>query len=143
MQEYHDDPNAGRPGTEKTTRCIRRQFTWPTLANDVRNHIKQCLICTTAKTGIRQPRMSLRAYVPRKPWPTIAIDSMGLYKITPDRNRFIFVVTDTFSKWTEAFACRTASSRTTISLLEDQVFSRWRYPQAIISDNIPSASKTR
>lgn len=62
---------------------------------------------------------------------------MGPYEMTPDGNRFIFVVTDTFSKWTEAFACRNASSRTTISFLEDQVFSRFGYPQAIISDNGP------
>jgi hypothetical protein len=60
---------------------------------------------------------------------------MGPYERTPAGNRFLLVVTDVFSKWVEAFPMRRATAKATVRALENEVFCRWGYQSAIISDN--------
>ncbi|CAB0030668.1 unnamed protein product [Trichogramma brassicae] len=57
--------------------------------------------------------------------------------IAARRKRFILVVTDLFSRWTEAFPMATSDTQKVIHIMEDEVFSRWGYPQSILSDNGP------
>jgi transposase InsO family protein len=135
LHEFHDSPDAGHPGREETIRAIRAQYTWPALSKDVDQHLRTCLICATTKRGPIQARAPRRAYIPKRPWQTIAIDYMGPYERTPAGNRFLLVVTDVFSKWVEAFPMRRATAKATVRALENEVFYRWGYPSAIISDN--------
>ena len=135
LHEFHDAEDAGHPGQEETVRAIKNHYAWPSITNDVQKHIRACLIYATTKRGRRQPKAPTRAYVPRRPWQTIALDYMGPYEETPTGNKFLFVVTDIFSKWVEAFPVPRATVQATLRLLENEVFSRWGYPQAIISDN--------
>ncbi|KAJ3631797.1 hypothetical protein MTP99_012905 [Tenebrio molitor] len=60
---------------------------------------------------------------------------MGPYEVTPDGNRYLLVVTDLFSRWVEAFPVKSATARVTTTILEKEVFSRWGYPRAVITDN--------
>jgi transposase InsO family protein len=135
LHEFHDSPDAGHPGREETIRAIRTQYTWPTLSKDADQHLRACLICATTKRGPIQARAPRRAYIPKRPWQTIAIDYMGPYEETPSGNQFLLVVTDIFSKWVEAFPIRRATAKATVRALENEVFCRWGYPSAIISDN--------
>jgi hypothetical protein len=47
----------------------------------------------------------------------------------------ILVVTDLFTRWVETFPVKGATTKTTVKLLENEVFCRWGYPQAAITDN--------
>ncbi|KAJ3617056.1 hypothetical protein MTP99_009143 [Tenebrio molitor] len=60
---------------------------------------------------------------------------MGPYEATPDGNRYLLVVTDLFSRWVEAFSVKAATARVPTTILEKEVFSRWGYPRAVITDN--------
>jgi hypothetical protein len=60
---------------------------------------------------------------------------MGPYEATSDGNRYLLVVTDLFSRWVEAFAVKAATARVTTTILEKEVFSRSRYPRAVLTDN--------
>jgi transposase InsO family protein len=135
LHEFHDVPEAGHPGYEETLRSILGQYTWPTASRDVRTYVKNCLICATTKRGPIQPGAPLRAYDPERPWQTIAVDFMGPYAITREGNKYILVVTDLFTRWVEAFPVKGATTKTTVKLLENEVFCRWGYPQAVITDN--------
>jgi hypothetical protein len=135
LHEFHDVPEAGHPGYEETLRSILGQYTWPTASRDVRTYVKNCLICATTKRGPIQPGAPLRAYDPERPWQTIAVDFMGPYATTREGNKYILVVTDLFTRWVEAFPVKGATTKTTVKLLENEVFCRWGYPQAVITDN--------
>ena len=50
---------------------------------------------------------------------------------------FILVVTDMFSRWVEAFPIGSSDTTRVIRILEEEVFSRWGDPRAILSDNGP------
>lgn len=60
---------------------------------------------------------------------------MGPYEETPSGNRYILVVTDLFTRLLEAFPLRNETAQATIQILEQEIFSRYGYPKAIISDN--------
>jgi hypothetical protein len=135
LNEFHDVPEAGHPGYEETLRSILSQYTWPTVSRDVRAYVKDCLICATTKRGPIQPGAPLHAYNPERPWQTIAVDYMGPYESTTEGNKYILVVTDLFTRWVEAFPVKGATTKTTVRLLEEEVFCRWGYPQAVITDN--------
>jgi hypothetical protein len=135
LHEFHDVLEAGHPGYEETLRSILGQYTWPTASRDVRTYVKNCLICATTKRGPIQPGAPLRAYDPERPWQTIAVDFMRPYATTREGNKYIIVVTDLFTSWVEAFPVKGATTKTTVKLLENEVFCRWGYPQAVITDN--------
>ncbi|CAB0035442.1 unnamed protein product [Trichogramma brassicae] len=134
LHDFHDA--AGHPGEDETYRAIRNRFYWPNIRKNVRNHVKLCRICACGKKS-KTSNADIRPHQPNEPWNSIAVDFMGPYPITARRKRFILVVTDLFSRWTEAFPMATSDTQKVIHIMEDEVFSRWGYPQSILSDNGP------
>ena len=59
---------------------------------------------------------------------------MGRHATSEHGNRYIVVVTDLFSKWVEAFAIRDTTSTTLVTVLVDEVISRYGVPACIHSD---------
>ena len=59
---------------------------------------------------------------------------MGPLPVTSQGNRYVLVVTDMFSKWTEAFALKSTDSETLAKVLIDKVICRYGVPSALHSD---------
>ncbi|XP_063230955.1 uncharacterized protein LOC134535688 [Bacillus rossius redtenbacheri] len=73
---------------------------------------------------------------PREPttaFQTLALDVMGPYPRTPRGHRFILVVTDLFTCWTEAYPCRNVRAATITKILSTEFLPRWGYPQTMPS----------
>ena len=65
------------------------------------------------------------------------MDLIGRYPRTNQGWRFIFVITNIFTRWVEAFPLRAAAAPKITKIMGDQVFSRWGFPHRILSDNGP------
>lgn len=65
------------------------------------------------------------------------MDIMGPYPETPSKNRFIFVTMEMFARWTEAQPLRYTTTRAIAQVLEREIFARYGYPKAILTDNGP------
>lgn len=136
LLHFHDSMTAGHPGADETERTIRQSYFWPEIRQDVRSHIDLCHLCACVKsTAIANPGLTPR--IPTKPWETVALDLMGPYPETQRKKRFILVVTDLFTRWVEAWAISRSEANVIINTLESDVWSRWGYPQTILSDNGP------
>lgn len=59
---------------------------------------------------------------------------MGPLPITTRGHKYIFVVTDLFRKWVEAFPLVTTDSVTLAKVLVEKVVCRYRVPQYLHSD---------
>ena len=134
---YHEDPLASHPGINETLRTIREHYFWPRMREDVRRAINNCQICLLAKASKPIAQGEPRPREPFTPWDTVAIDFMGPYPRTSRGKRFILVVTDTMSRWVEAFPISNSEIKTIAPILESEVFMRWGYPRVILSDNAP------
>ena len=61
MRLHHDDELAGHFGRDKTEVLLRRKYWWPTLAKDVAEWVKTCVICQTMKPRRHRPYSEAQA----------------------------------------------------------------------------------
>ena len=64
----------------------------------------------------------------------MALDIMGPLPLSSSGNKYILVVEDYFTKWTEAFALPDQEAITIARVMVDDVFSRWGVPMYLHSD---------
>ncbi|KAJ8972702.1 hypothetical protein NQ314_000069 [Rhamnusium bicolor] len=137
LDEYHESRLAGHPGRDETQRAIQRLYHWPGVNKDIKTYVRTCLVCASEKRGAPQGAAPQRPHVPEQPWKTISLDVLGPYRETKEKNRFVMVATDLFTKWVEAKPTQTSTIRSMIQFLEEEVFHRWGFPEQIITDNGP------
>ena len=83
---------------------------------------------------------TMRPREAHRPWETFALDLMEPYPRSAIGKRFLLVVTDLFTRWIEAFFSIASSEATKLtSILELEVFSRWRY-SATAADSSPAST---
>ncbi|XP_063237862.1 uncharacterized protein LOC134539617 [Bacillus rossius redtenbacheri] len=115
---HHDHDLAGHPGADQTHRAIGQYYHWPGRKARRGDGVQQ-----------QQPRL------PSTPFQTIALDVMGPYPRSPRGKRFLIVITDMFTRWTEAYPCGNSRAATIIGLLTREFLPRWGYPQSALTDN--------
>lgn len=135
--EHHDAALAGHPGEDETLRSIQDHFHWPTIKKTVRQHVRTCLLCARVKGRASRNHAEQRPRQPRQPFESVACDLMGPYDPTPEGYRFIFVVTDLFTRWVDAWPLQETSTKTLIDVMDREFFPLHGYVREIISDNGP------
>ena len=82
---------------------LRRRFYWPGYKEDVVRWVGWCDVCQKRnQSGLK--RAPLHQVPVGMPMERMAIDIMGPLPVTKANNKYIVVVADYFTKWTEAFA---------------------------------------
>ena len=77
MKEWHDNPVAGHPGRDETTRQVLANYYWPNVRPWIEQYIKGCTICQQMKNLMHKTKMPLYPIsVPQSPRPfgQIAMD---------------------------------------------------------------------
>uniref|UniRef100_A0ABD2VYJ7 RNA-directed DNA polymerase n=1 Tax=Trichogramma kaykai TaxID=54128 RepID=A0ABD2VYJ7_9HYME len=136
IRRHHDDIAMGHPGADETLRKIRRHYLWRGMFVDVRKYVHKCEVCQRIKKAVRIPTPQ-SSHTPKEPWEIVALDLMGPYPITEEGHKHILVVTDLFSRWVEAFPVRATDAATLAQIIEENVFARWGFPRAVLTDNGP------
>ena len=77
--------------------------------------------------------MSLNPILVVKIFYVWGIDFMGPFPMSHGY-RYILVAVDYISKWIEVVACRTNGNKVVVNFLKENVFSRFDFSRAIISD---------
>lgn len=100
----------------------------------VRHYIDNCLKCIefTVSSGKKE---GLLLSIPKgdKPFLTIHIDHLGPLEKTGNKNKFVFVVIDAFTKFVRLYPCRTTKTDEVIKHLYNY-FQTYSKPRQIISD---------
>lgn len=137
LVQSHD--NNGHIGITETLEYCRQRFYWPHMATDIKNWVKKCHDCATAKdtnnTSVA-PMVQTQVEVLR-PFERIAIDVLGPLTTTRNNKKYILVLQDLFTKWPEAVAVEEVTSRSIIHWLEDEIIPRHGYPQSLLADQGP------
>ncbi|KAJ8928077.1 hypothetical protein NQ314_019391 [Rhamnusium bicolor] len=133
IHEYPD--KIGHPGRDETIDAVRRLYYWPAMIKQIKTHVRHCLICAlTKRGGVLQSHSSLHPRPPTRPWQVVAFDVMDPYPTSREKNRYLLGCTDTFSKWVEIQASPAIDVNAMLRFLTN-TFSRWGYPERIITDN--------
>ena len=127
----HLHQGLGHQGVERTTSLLRARVYWPGLHRSVEQHIQQCARCLlNKKQSVHTPSGHLLA---SRPLQVIAIDFDKL-EMSSDGRENVLVITDVFTKFTQAVPTKSQDALTVAKALVQHWFQRYGVPERIHSD---------
>ena len=101
ISRFHDSLFAGHLGVSRTVFRLQSHVYRPGLRQDVRTYLASCTICLACKSPC--PRRAPMEHVAvGHRWDRVAMDLLDLSVTSAKGNRYVFVMVDCFSRWTEA-----------------------------------------
>ncbi len=134
LSDMHCSVLAGHLGRKKTAEKILQRYYWYQLREDVNNFTRKCDICSANKAPHRTPKAALGDMRVGYPLDRIQTDILGPLPMTLRQNKYILVVTDCFSKWTEAYAIKDQTAKTCAAVILEEFISRFGCPLDLHSD---------
>lgn len=132
IRTCHDD--MGHVGVLKVIENIARVYWFPDMKAKVRHYIDNCLKCIefTVPSGKKE---SFLFSIPKgdKPFSIVHIDHLGPLEKTGNKNKFILVVIDAFTKFVRLYPCRSTKTEEVVKHLRNY-FQTYSKPRQIISD---------
>ena len=71
------------------------------------------------------------------PWEKLGMDLMGPLPRSEKGNTFLFVIIDYFTKWVEIFPLKDSKAHRLVTILKDDIFTRFGVPRELVSDRGP------
>lgn len=130
LSELHD--NMGHQGIERTEGLIRSRCYWLSLHKDVVSWIERCERCLISKEGLPKIKSKMGHVLATRPFELIAVDFTILEKSGGYEN--VLVITDVFSKFTQAVPCKDQKAVTVAKCLVNHWFTYFGIPRGIHSD---------
>ena len=130
---YHASLFGGHLGRTRTLARLSHRFYWSGMSDDVGDWLRQCTVCMKRKspTGRHHPLCNIPT---GHRWDRITMDILDVCDPTPDGYRYILVIADYFSKWTEAFPIKDKCADTVADVLVNKIILRFGMPLVIHSD---------
>ena len=107
---------------------------WPGMTSDVRRTVLSCEVCQQAKHSAEAPTSNRQRLYAGRLWQKLAIDLVGRLLQTARGNVWILVLTDHFTRWSDAIAIPDATAPTVAGVLEERVFCYFGLPEVIHTD---------
>ena len=106
---------------------------WPGLRRDVQTYIKSCTICIARKSPCPRKVPMGHVNVGHR-WERVAMDLLDMSVTTARGNRYVLVMVDCFTRWTEAFPLPDKTAQSVADAFFNQVVCRFGMPSVIHSD---------
>lgn len=107
LQQCHDNKTSGHLCIKKTLCRIKDRFYWPGLRQDVVAYVSGCKACSKQKRPNKRKRAPMQLKRPSYPMERVAMDIFGELPETNEGYKFILVISDYYSKWTDSFPFET------------------------------------
>ena len=134
LHQLHDLRVTGHLGIQRTVARVQQRFYWPGCALDVARWCAACPQCAGRKGKHAPGRHPLTSVKAGAPFDRIALDILDTHNPTPRGYRYILVVSDYFTKWTDAFPMRRHTAQEVARLLVTRVIVYHGVPKQIHTD---------
>jgi hypothetical protein len=102
LQEIHGGTSGAHFGVNKTLGKIRERFYRVNARDDIESWCRKCATCAGSKRPRKRSRGLMKQNNVGALFEKIAFDIAGPFPVTDSDNKYIMVVMDYFSKWSEA-----------------------------------------
>ena len=137
LHQLHDLRVTGHLGIQRTVERVKQRFYWPGLSLDVARWCASCEQCAGRKGKPRPRKQPMQTFDVGAPFERISIDILDTHKVTRQQNRYVLVVTDYFTKWTDAFPLKRHTARIVAHVLVNRWFVYHGVPRQVLSDQGP------
>lgn len=136
LQECHDSPTSGHGGIFKTFGRLRLQGYWPQMRKSCINYVKKCQVCQEVKKSKQAPAglMGCKNVI-SAPFEILSTDLIGPLTRSSNKNTFLSVTTDFFSKYVFLKPLREATAKLLIKHFKEDIILVHGAPKQIIVDN--------
>jgi hypothetical protein len=132
MKMIHNHPTAGHLGVEKTYDRIKGKYYWNQMYDDIKEYIRTCNTCQ--RFGRPEKKEPLHPIKVGQPFERIGIDIVGPLPETGNKNKYIVVAMDYFTKWPEAKALSNATAENVAKFIYEDIICRHGVPKILLSD---------
>ena len=133
FRHLHSSKTGGHLGINRTLNSVRRHFYWPGCKTDIRGWCQRCATCARIKAGPRY-RSAMHHVPSGGRFDRIFMDILGELPETDKGDKYILVVTDGFTKWTQAIPLPNQTAQVVADGLMTQIFSLFGVPRQIHTD---------
>jgi hypothetical protein len=126
----------GHRGAMQTIKMLKDMgLQWEGMKDMVIEVIKGCPSCQKLGKHMNNSNMSTNFHIEAsEPFQKVCIDTMGPLDADKDKNQYIVVVIDVFTRYVELFPCKHVTSKEAAECLV-KVFGRYGLPEIVVSDN--------
>jgi hypothetical protein len=135
MRSMHDSKFAGHPGMTRMKASLTRKFYWPRMTYDIESWVKCCQVCELSKRGPNKRKSPLIQDISGVPFQRVAFDIIGPLQTTQQGNRYILVMVDYYTKWSEAYAISDRRAETVANAIMGEWIARHGVPLRLHCDN--------
>ena len=138
LAELHEGICGNHPrGRTLAHRAHTQGYYWPTMKSDAVDYVKKCDSCQHMYPALKSSVRDLVSISSSWPFVQWGIDLLGLLLLAPAQKKLLLVITDYFSKWTEADAFASIKDKDVTRFIWKNIICRFGIPRSIISDNGP------
>jgi transposase InsO family protein len=129
----HDMPLGGHLGSAKTMHKLQ-DFYWVNMRHDIEDYCRRCDECTARKPRTKNRRAPMKPYTVCGPMLRVCTDILGPFTRSSSGNRYVLVITDSFTKFTEAFPMKDIEARTVARIIVREWICRYGVMEILHSD---------
>ena len=136
LRVWHNSDQGGHLGSNKTWgRAKNSVFFWRDMRTSVRNHVRTCITCARCKPSGHGKQHELEQnYIIDGKFSMVGMDLVGPLPLTKDKNKYILMVVDYFTKWAEAIPIQNKEAATVARGLHAGWITKKGTPERILSD---------
>lgn len=125
---------AGHFSVDRTVSRILVDYWFPGLRRYVKQHIAMCVDCLVNKKPAGSKPGYLHPIPPgKRPFQLIHIDHLGPFETSAKKNKYLLVLVDSLTKYTQLFPCKTTNTVAVLRIL-DRFCTERGIPERIVSD---------
>ena len=133
LEMFHESSIGAHLGRFKTYSRLLPVLWWPGMFTDVRKHVATCHSCQLFKSTYDKNR-PLFSTKPTSVWHVANIDLVGPFPLSTKGNKYICVITDSFTKWAEAVPIPDKTEDTVSEAIFNALICRHSVPKQIRTD---------
>ena len=123
----------GHFGITHTYTKLQLHYYWPGMSDFVRDRISACHKCVARKSPVNRHHPMGHVPVSGK-FERVAMDLLDVSVLSAKGHKYILVVCDYFTKYTEAYPLKDKTARSVVDALMDVWLPRYGFPLFLHSD---------